>query len=83
MFQSVVGHSSQIHQIRATSKFLKSLKDSPFDGLIEKRKFQKFQLQSKNHWFRFYGHFKDFFVLNLRTKCDLEHFQDIYIPLKV
>ena len=38
------GHSSQIHQIHVKLKILKSLKYSPFDSLIENRKFQKFQL---------------------------------------
>ena len=39
-------HSSQIHQIHVKSKILKTLKYSPFDSLIENRKFQKFQLHS-------------------------------------
>ena len=41
-----LGHSSQIHQIHVKLKILKSLKYSPFDSLIENRKFQKFQLHS-------------------------------------
>ena len=40
------GHSSQIHQIHVKLKILKSLKYSPFDSLIENRKFQKFQLHN-------------------------------------
>ena len=40
------GHSIQIHQIFVKPKNLKSLKYSPFDSLIENRKFQKFQLHS-------------------------------------
>ena len=40
------GHSSQIHQIHAKSKNLKSLKYPPFDSLIENKKLQKFQLYS-------------------------------------
>ena len=35
-----LGHSSQIPQIHVKSKILKSLKYSPFDSLIENRKFQ-------------------------------------------
>ena len=41
-----MGHFSQIHQIHVKSKILKSLKYSPFDSLIENRKFQKFQLHN-------------------------------------
>ena len=40
------GHSIQIHQIFVKPKNLKSLKYSPFDSLIENRKFQRFQLHS-------------------------------------
>ena len=40
------GNSSQIHQIHVKSKILKSLRYSPFNSLIENRKFQKFQLHS-------------------------------------
>ena len=39
-------HSSQIHQICVKSKNFKSLKYSPFDSLIENRKFLKFQLHN-------------------------------------
>ena len=39
-------HSSQIHQIHVKSKILKTLNYSPFDSLIENRKFQKFQLHT-------------------------------------
>ena len=41
-----MGHSSQIHQIHVKSNILKSLNYSPFDSLIENRKFQKFQLHN-------------------------------------
>ena len=40
------GHSCQIHQIHVKSKIFKSLNYSPFDSLIENRKFQKFPLHS-------------------------------------
>ena len=42
----ITGHSSQIHQIHVKSKILKFLKYSPFDSLIENRKFQNLQLHS-------------------------------------
>ena len=41
-----MGHTSQIHQIHVKPKILKSMKYSPFDSLIENRKFQKFQLHN-------------------------------------
>ena len=41
-----MGHSRQINQNHGKSKILKSLKYSPFDSLIENRKFQKFQLHN-------------------------------------
>ena len=39
-----MGHTSQIHQIHVKPKILKSMKYSPFDSLIENRKFGRFQL---------------------------------------
>ena len=44
----IFGHSSQIHQIHVMPEILKSLKHSPFDSLIENRKFQKFQQHSSS-----------------------------------
>ena len=41
-----MGHSSQIHQIHVKSKILKFLKYSPFDSLIENRKFKKFRMHN-------------------------------------
>ena len=42
------GNSSQIRQIHVKSKILKFLKYSPFDSLIENRKFQNLQLHSSS-----------------------------------
>ena len=56
------------------------MKYSSFDSLIENRKFQKFQLHSPSGL-----HFMPILrisLLNLRTKCDLEHFQGTLKSLK-
>ena len=42
----ILGHFSQIRHIHVMPEILKSLKHSPFDSLIENRKFQKFQQHS-------------------------------------
>ena len=70
------GHSSQIHQIHVKSK---SLKYSPFDSLIENRKFKKFQLH-KSKRFRSYGHFKDVSCWIGRQNVTWSIFR---VPLKV
>ena len=58
---TVMGHSIQIHQIHVKSKILKSFKHSPFDNLIENRKFQKFQLHSSSG-LGFMAILRDFFA---------------------
>ena len=63
----------QIHQIHVKSKILKSLKFSPFDNLIENRKFPTFQLHSPSD--SGFLTILVIFLVDLRTKCDLEDFQ--------
>ena len=69
----IEGHSSQIHQIPVKSKIVKSLKFSPFDSLTENRKSPKVQPHSPSG--SVFMVVLEFFLPDLTTKCDLEHFQ--------
>ena len=77
-----LGHSSQIHQIHVKLKILKSLKYSPFDSLIENRKFQKFQLHSPSGS-EFMAILRIFPAeFEGKIGADLEHFQGTLKSLK-